>query len=184
MPVGIEWRETEISLSYKISRSSDGKPGTFTEIVTDRVGTTYIDAAGSITDFYQVIGVDRFGDEIGAIQEPFNIYTIVDTDFCRIFGNMTDANGRPQRDAYVRFEVRIEDTPQVIGTTVSTDKAEFARTNAEGNFEIYLRRNLLIEMFQVDTKFQLLFTVPDEASKDFSLLDGTFGFQTEITNPF
>lgn len=184
MPVGIEWKEVEKSLSYKISRSPDGTAGSFTEIVTDRVGTTFIDAAGSITDFYQVVGVDRLGDEIGAIQEPFNIYTIVDTDFCRIFGNMTDATGRPQRDSTVRFEVRFDDTPQVIGTTVSTAKAEFSRTNAEGNFEIYLRRNLLIEMFQPDTKFQLLFTVPDEASKDFSLLDGTFGFQTEITNPF
>lgn len=182
MAVIIEWLKIDKAISYKVEHSTTGKAGTFTEIATDLPGHQFLHDTGTTSDFYNITGVDRFDEDLD-ITTPLTIYD--SKNVCKIFGTILDTTGRPETNATIRFEIRPEDSPQIIQEDlVITEEAKSVETNDVGTFEIYLLRDLLVEMFVPQTKFKALFMVPDEEDKNFSRLVPDFGFATKITNPF
>ncbi len=181
MSVIVEWVKSPTAVTYKIERSDDGKAGTFVEIVTGLPGLQFLDLTGGTDKFYNITGVDLKGEDL-KIDQPTVVY---DSKLvCKIFGEVLDGTGRPETDTDVRFEVRQADSPQIVQQTAITHDSKTVCTNEVGKFEIYLMRDLLVEMFVPISQFQLLFMVPDEDEKDFTELALDFGFETKINNPF
>lgn len=181
MAVILEWLKIEKAVSYKVEHSLTGDAGTFTEIATGLPGHQFLHDTGTTSDFYNITGINRLGDDL-EITTPLSLY---DSQLvCKIFGTILDATARPETSAEVRFEIRSEDSPQIVqGGLVATNEAKTVPLNAVGKFEIYLLRDLLVEMFVPSTKFKVLFMVPDEDEKDFTQLVPDFGFETKINNP-
>jgi len=182
MAVILEWLKIDKAVSYKVEHSTTGKAGTFTEIATDLPGHQFLHDTGATSDFYNISGIDRFA-QVLEITTPLALYE--SQLVCKIFGTILDTTARPETTAEVRFEVRTEDSPQVVqGGLVITNEAKIAPLNDVGKFEIYLLRDLLVEMFVPATKFKALFMVPDEDDKEITRLIPDFGFETKINNPF
>lgn len=182
MAVILEWLKIDDAVSYKIEHSTTGKAGTFTEIATDLPGHQFLHDTGNTPDFYNITGIDRFDQDI-EITTPLALYE--SQNMCKIFGTILDGTGRPETSATVRFEVRTQDAPQIIQEDlVITEESKSVQTNDVGTFEIYLLRDLLVEMFVPQTKLKILFMVPDEEDRNFARLTPEFGFETKITNPF
>jgi hypothetical protein len=183
MPVILEWEKMDGVDSYRIERSDTGAASTFTEIVTGLPGLQYKDDTGERDKFYLISGVDKFGEDRSP--SPVQPSAIYDQKLvCKIFGEILDNTGRPETDGLIRFEVRSEDAPQVVQNTLVTRDMRTVETNEFGTFEIYLLRDLLVEMFIQVSQTQILFMVPDEDEKNITELAPEFGFKTKITNPF
>ena len=181
MPVVLEWLKIENAVSYKVEHSPTGDAGTFTEIATDLPGHQYLHTTGNTPDFYNITGIDRFDQEL-KITTPLALYEA--QNMCKIFGKILDNTGRPETSATVRFEIRPQDAPQIIQEDlVITEESKSVQTNDVGTFEIYLLRDLLVEMFVPQTKYKILFMVPDEEERNFARLSDV-GFKTKINNPF
>lgn len=181
MAVIVEWFKTENAVSYKIERSDDGKAGTFVEIVTGLPGLQFLDPTGGTDKFYNITGVDVQGEDL-IVKTPSALY---DSKLvCKIFGEILDGTGRPETEAEIRFEVRQDDAPQVVQGIMVTQDMKIVLSNEVGKFEIYMLRDLLVEIFIPNTQFKALFMVPDEDQKDFTELVPEFGFKTKIHNPF
>jgi hypothetical protein len=181
MAVIVEWFKTENSVSYTIERSDTGKADTFTEIATGLPGLQFLDPTGGTDKFYTITGVDSLGEDLVS-RTPSALYDA--KLVCKIFGEVLDGTGRPETEAEIRFEVRQDDAPQVVQGIMVTQDMKTVLTNEVGTFEIYMLRDLLVEIFIPNTQFKALFMVPDEDEKNFTELIPDSGFETKITNPF
>ncbi len=201
MAVILEWVSVPGTFGYKIQRSPSGSAGTFTEIATDVVGPTYLDTAGSITDFYIVEPFDQRGDLVSVNSQttPIEVYEIDEATICILSGAIIDATGRPLADVEVRIYERPgdeflyenirdqfgPDAHQLVDdSAVESSNERFFQTNAQGKFEIHLVRNLLVVLFSPEAKLKLYFMVPDQAALALSGIEGVFGNRIRINNPF
>jgi hypothetical protein len=201
MPVILEWVSVPGTFGYKIQRSPTGKAGTYTEIATDVVGPTYLDVFGSITDFYIVEPFDQRGDliSVNAKTTPIEVYEADDAIMCRVDGTLIDPSGRPLSDVEVRTYERPgddhlyenirdqfgPDAHQIFDNMVIESSNErFFQTNAQGKFQIYLVRNLLVVLFSPDAKMKLYFMVPNVDTIDVKDIEGVYGVRIRIHNPF
>lgn len=201
MAVILEWVSVPGTFGYKVQRSPSGSAGTFTEIATDVVGPTYLDAAGSITDFYIVEPFDQRGDlvSVNAKTTPVEFYEIDEATICILSGAIIDATGRPLADVEVRLYERPgderlyenirdqfgPDAHQLVDdSAVESSNERFFQTNAQGKFEIHLVRNLLVVLFSPESKLKLYFMVPDQAALLLSDIEGVIGVRIRINNPF
>lgn len=185
MPAIIEWEELVDAFSHNIKRSPTGTSGTFVEIATDVIGTAFQDPTGAITFFYQIIAVNKAGVELKTTT-PLIVYDAVNV--CKVFGVIQDVSGRPEADAEIRFQIRRESFPQSLNDTAKdlnlTGDEVLVFTNELGQFEIFLIRNATVQMFVPKTRLSLEFMVPDQATVDFTKIEGVFGFASPINNPF
>jgi hypothetical protein len=185
MPAIIEWEELVDAFSYKIKRSPTGTADTFVEIATDVIGTAFQDPTGAITFFYQIISVSKAGVELKTTT-PLIVYDAVNV--CKVFGVIQDVSGRPEADAEIRFQIRRDAFPQSLNDTAKdlnlTGDEVLVFTNELGNFEIFLIRNVTVQMYVPKTRLSVEFMVPDQDTVDFTKIDGVFGFASPINNPF
>ncbi len=177
----LEWFKTEGSVTYEIERSDDGKADTFTQIATGLPGLQFLDLTGATDKFYNITGIDVQGTKL-VLRTPSALYDA--KLMCKIFGEIVDNTGRPETEGEVHFEVRQEDAPQVVQGVMITQDMKSVLTNEVGKFEIYLLRDMLVQIFVPNTQFKALFMVPDEDTKDLVELVPEFGFETKIDNPF
>lgn len=202
MAVVLEWVSVSGAYEYKIQRSATGAAGTFTEIATGVVGPTYLDTAGSITDFYTVEPFDQRGDlvSVNAKTTPIEVYTVDEATLCTIDGTLVDATGRPLADVEVRIyerpgdeflyeNIRDQSGPDAhqittLNEAIESSNERFFQTNAQGKFQIYLLRNFLVVLFSPEAKMKIYFMVPDQAQLDIKDIEDNFGFKIRINNPF
>lgn len=182
MPVILEWEDLK-GFSYEVSRSATGTEGTFVLQASGVIGTAHRDPTGTLSDFYQIREVDKTGTKL-RITTPFIVYDSPDNTVCRVFGNIADATGRPEADAEIRFQIRRETLPEELtGKAITKDQAT-AFTNESGNFQLYLLRNITVEVYIPNSRFSLEFMVPGQDDLDFTAIEGVFGNASPINNPF
>jgi hypothetical protein len=198
----LEWVAVSGTYGYKIQRSPTGAAGSYTEIATDVVGPTYLDAAGSITDFYIVEPFDQRGDliSVNAKTTPVEVYEVDDTRMCLVSGTLVDASGRPLAGVEVRIyerpgdeflyeNIRDQSGPDAHQLTFQNEAIEasnerFFQTNAQGKFEIYLLRDILVVLFSPEAKMKIYFMVPDQDQIDVKDIENNVGYKIKMNNPF
>lgn len=182
MPVILEWEDLK-GFSYEVSRSATGTEGTFVLQASGVIGTAHLDPTGTLSDFYQIQEVDKFGNKL-KITTPFIVYDSPANTACRVFGKLEDATGRPEADAEIRFQIRRETLPEELTGKAITKDQVTTFTNEAGNFQLYLLRNITVEIYVPNSRFSLEFMVPDQADLDFTAIEGVFGNASPINNPF
>jgi hypothetical protein len=177
----VEWQPVDGAYGYNLYRSSDPQTLPFTLIAPNIPTTTYQDPTGTITDYYKVAALDRFGQE-GELTDAFRMYTA--PNLCRVYGTIVDVNGNPQENAEIESFVDRKDIPRFGQTLLLSGDVVRTTTNELGEFEIYLVRETLITIHIKLSGYKAQLAVPDQADLDINNVIPDFGVLKKVENPF
>jgi hypothetical protein len=134
----------------------------YTLPATVTVGTTLeADIEGTFVVHGTYVVTATFG---AATDTCTAVYSNEDSEGCYIYGTLTDASGRPVRNATLTFKPI--PTAQTIGSTILARTTKTARTDRLGAFEIrVLRGSILIVTCDI-LQYRKQITVPDQERVD------------------
>jgi hypothetical protein len=134
----------------------------YTLPATVTVGTTLeADIEGTFVVHGTYVVTATFG---AATDTCTAVYSNEDSEGCYIYGTLTDASGRPVRNATLTFKP--VPTAQTIGSTILARTTKTARTDRLGAFEIrVLRGSQLIVTCDI-LQYRKQITVPDQERVD------------------
>jgi hypothetical protein len=134
----------------------------YTLPATVTVGTTLeADIEGTFVVHGTYVVTATFG---AATDTCTAVYSNEDSEGCYIYGTLTDASGRPVRNATLTFKPI--PTAQTIGSTILARTTKTARTDRLGAFEIrVLRGSQLIVTCDI-LQYRKQITVPDQERVD------------------
>jgi len=142
----------------------------------------YYDPTGLLTNKYYMKKVrDRLGGTLIENSEILSIHEMDDADYCRVYGEVREPDGRPVAETIVEAFVHNLDFPEDFDNGFFDRPSEYTFTTDLGLFELYVKRQERFVIRIPKANKKIWFMVPDQPDLKISEIEGT---ELEIRNPF